>query len=73
MTDFKQKAVIFNSHCSKQCTPVISNSKIPSECPRKSNESLCSITFEINDIEISVWLEKKLMVSQFLKRVTSSY
>ena len=54
ITDFKQKPEIFNSHCSKQCTPVITNRKIPSECPRKSNESLCSITFEINDIEISV-------------------
>ena len=51
ITDFKQKAEIFNSHFSKQCTPLINNSKIPSECPRKSNESLSSITFEINDIE----------------------
>ena len=30
---------------------LINNSKIPSECPQKSNESLSSITFEINDIE----------------------
>ena len=51
ITDFKQKAEIFNSHYSKQCTPFINNSKIPSECPRKSNESLSSITFEINYIE----------------------
>ena len=51
ITDFKQKAEIFNSHFSKQFTPLINNSKIPSEYPRKSNESLCSITFEINDIE----------------------
>ena len=51
ITDFKQKPEIFNSHFSKQCTPLINNSKIPSECPRKSNESLSSITFEINDIE----------------------
>ena len=51
ITDFKQKAEIFNSHFSKQCTPLINNSKIPSECPRKSNESLSSITFETNDIE----------------------
>ena len=29
ITDFKQKAEIFNSHCSKQCTPVITNRKIP--------------------------------------------
>ena len=49
--DFKQKAEIFNSHFSKQCKPLINNSKILSECPRKSNESLSSITFEINDIE----------------------
>ena len=34
-TDFKQKAEI----------------KIPSECSRKSNESLSSITFEINNIK----------------------
>ena len=51
ITDFKQKAEVFNSHFSKQCTPLINNSKIPSECPRKSNESLSFITFEINDIE----------------------
>ena len=50
ITDFKQKVEIFNSHFSKQYTPLINNSKIPSECPRKSNESLSSITFEINDI-----------------------
>ena len=37
ITDFKQKAEIFNSHFSKQCTPLINNSKISSECPRKSN------------------------------------
>ena len=47
ITDFKQKTEVFNS----QCSPLINNSKIPSECPRKSNESLHSITFEINDIE----------------------
>ena len=47
ITDFKQKTETFNS----QCSPLINNSKIPSECPRKSNESLHSITFEINDIE----------------------
>ena len=51
ITDFKQKAEIFNSHFSKQCSPLINNSKIPSECSRKPNESLSSITFEINDIE----------------------
>ena len=50
-TDFKQKAEIFNSYFSKQCTPLINNSKIPSESPLKSNESLSCITFEINDIE----------------------
>ena len=44
ITDFKQKTEIFNSQNSEI-------SKIPSECPRKSNESLHSITFEINDIE----------------------
>ena len=51
ITDFKQKAEIFNSHFSKKCTPLIDNSKIPLECPRKSNESLSSIAFEMNDIE----------------------
>ena len=51
ITDFKQKAEIFNSHFFKQCTPLINNSKIPWECPRKSNESLSPITFEINDFE----------------------
>ena len=51
ITDFKQKAEIFNSNFSKQCTALINNSKILSECPRKLNESLSSITFEINDIE----------------------
>ena len=51
ITNFKQKAEIFNSHFSKQYLPLINNSKIPSECPRKSNESLSSITLEIIDIE----------------------
>ena len=51
ITDFKQKAKIINSHFSKQCTPLINNSKIPLECPQKSNESLSFITFEKNDIE----------------------
>ena len=51
ITDFKQKGEIFNSHFSKQCTLLKNNSKIPSECPQKSNESFSSITFEINCIE----------------------
>ena len=54
ITDFKQKAEIFDSHFSYQCTPLINNSRIPSECPRKSSESLSSITFEINDIEKTI-------------------
>ena len=29
ITDFKQKAEIFNSHFSKQCAPLTNNSKIP--------------------------------------------
>ena len=49
--DFKQKSEIFGSHFSKQCTSLINNSKIPSECPGKSNESLTSIAFEMNDVE----------------------
>ena len=48
--NFKQRAEIFNSHFSKQCSPFINNSKITSECSRKSNEALSSITFEINGI-----------------------
>ena len=51
ITYFKQKAEIFNSEFSKQCAPLINSSKIPSECPRKSNESLSFIAFEIDDIE----------------------
>ena len=51
ITDFKQKAEIFNSHFFKQCTRLINNSTILSQCPQKLNESLHSITFEINDIE----------------------
>ena len=46
-----KKLKYFNSHFSRQYTPLISNSKISSECPRKSNESLSSITFEINNTE----------------------
>ena len=51
IADFKQKPEIFNSHFSKQYSPLINNRKIPSEYSRKSNESLSSITFEINNIE----------------------
>ena len=50
-TYFKQKAEIFNSYFSKQCKLSINNSKIPLQCRRKSNESLSSKAFEINDIE----------------------
>ena len=39
ITDFKQKFETFNSHFCKQCTPLIKNSKIPSECLQNSNES----------------------------------
>ena len=51
ITDFKQKAEIFHSHFSEQCSPLINKSKIPSECLRKSNESLFSITFEIKTLK----------------------
>ena len=51
ITDFKQKVELFNSHFSKQCSHLINNSKIPSECSRNSHESSSSITFEINEIE----------------------
>ena len=51
ITDFKQNVQIFNSHFFKQCSPLINNSKIPLECSCKSNESLFSINFEINEID----------------------
>ena len=64
ITDFKQKAEMVNSHFSKQCSPLINNSRIPSECSRKSNESLSSIRFEINDIEkIKTLTQTKLMAT----------
>ena len=50
MKIYKQKPEIINSHFSKQCTLINNTSKIPSECPWKSNEFLSSIIFEINDI-----------------------
>ena len=37
ITDFKRKAEVFNP---KQCTPLVNNGIIPSEYPRKSNESI---------------------------------
>ena len=49
--DFKHKVKIFNSHFSKQCSLINKNSKFPPDYPQKSNESLSSITFEINDID----------------------
>ena len=47
----ENKAEIFNSHFSKQCTLINNNSKTLFECLGKSNESLSFITFEKNDIE----------------------
>ena len=99
ITVFKEKAEIFNSHFSKQCTPLVNKSKIPSECPEKSIESFSSITFEISDVDpnkshgydmLSIHMLKlcgesiykpltlfhligKKLMSQFLKRVASSY
>ena len=54
ITDFNPKAEIFNFCFSKKCTPLINNSKIRPEFLGKSNESLSSINFEINDIEIMI-------------------
>ena len=50
ITDFKQKAEIFNSHFSKQCILLKKSSIISSECPKQLNGCLSSITFETNDI-----------------------
>ena len=77
--DFKQKFEFFNSHFSKQCTPLINNSKIPSECCmlKLCGESIykpLNLIFK-SCLETGQFLpdEKKTNVVPVFQNVTSSY
>ena len=50
VTDFREKAEIFNSYFSKQCSLVNSDSSLPCEIIKKTNNSLYSVRFSTEDI-----------------------
>ena len=50
VTDFKEKANIFNNFFANQCSIVSNNSELPVILTRKTHESLSTIDFSTNDI-----------------------
>ena len=50
VTDFKQKAELFNSFFAKQCSIIDNGSEIPSYLNPKTDKSLSNITFTEKDI-----------------------
>ena len=50
MTDFREKAEIFNSFFAKQCSLTSSDSSLPSEIIKKTENSLYSVRFSTEDI-----------------------
>ena len=50
VTDFQEKANIFNSFYAKQCTWVSNNSVLPSEFTYMTEERIQSITFSESDV-----------------------
>ena len=50
MTDFREKADIFNSFFAKQCSLTSSDSSLPSEIIKKTDNSLYSVRFSTEDI-----------------------
>ena len=50
MTDFREKAEIFNSFIAKQCSLINSNGSLPCEIIKKTNDSLDSVRFSTEDI-----------------------
>ena len=50
VTDFREKAEIFNSYFVKQCSLINSDSSLPCEITKKTNNSLYSVSFSTEDI-----------------------
>ena len=50
VTDFKNKAEVFNSFFAKQCSIIQNSSKLPLTLNKKTNNSISSITFNRNNI-----------------------
>ena len=50
MTDFREKAEIFNSFFAKQCSLTSSDSSLPSEIIKKTDNSFYSVRFSTEDI-----------------------
>ena len=50
VTDFSEKAEIFNSYFAKQCSLINSDSSLPCEIIKKTNNSLYSVRFSTEDI-----------------------
>ena len=50
ITDFKEKAQIFNNFFAKQCTLVENSSKLPTDSSKRTNKLLSTISFTKDDI-----------------------
>ena len=50
ITDFREKAELFNSFFANQCSLIISPSFLPTNCENLTDKSLSNITFTDNDI-----------------------
>ena len=50
ITDFKEKAQIFNNFFAKQCTLVENSSKLPTDSSKRINKLLSTISFTKDDI-----------------------
>ena len=50
MTDFREKVEIFNSFFAKQCSLISSDSSLPSEIIKKTDNSLYSVKFSTEDM-----------------------
>ena len=51
ITDFKEKAELFNSFFSKQCSIIDNDKKLPSNLAYHTNEKLSNIVFNSEDID----------------------
>ena len=50
VSDFKEKANLFNDFFATECTPLSNNSTLPSAISFKTKSRLCSINFEKENI-----------------------
>ena len=50
ITDFRQKAELFNSFFAEQCSILLNSSKLPSNLAPRTDQSLTSVHFSQDDI-----------------------